>query len=114
LAGSGSVAVLPAGAGHDPFDVALRMIVGGAVGCKGEFAAGRSTTLVDDTLVTKAFTACNDSGGTHAVRYFVVHKEGSWYIVHAVVPPKGVDVAVDSPLRDAALQTAIVKAAYYQ
>jgi hypothetical protein len=112
-AGAGSVMVMPPNTGHDPSEVALRLLDGGATACKGEFAAGRSTNLVDDTLVTKAFTACSDSQGTKAVRYFIVHREGSWYIVHAVVPPKGIEAAADSPLHDAAFQAAVVKAALY-
>jgi hypothetical protein len=114
-AGFGSVAVLPPTAGHDSYDVALQMIIGGAKGCKGEFAAGRSTTLVDDALITKAFTACNDSVGTRTVRFFVLHREGSWYIVHAMVPAgKNAEATADSPLRDATFQAAVVKAALYQ
>jgi hypothetical protein len=113
-AGTGAVMVMPPNAGHDPNEVARGLLDGGANACKGEFAAGRSTTLVDDTLVTKAFTACSDSQGTKAVRYFIVHREGSWCIVHAVVPPKGIEAAADSLLHDAAFQAAVVKAALYQ
>ena len=113
-AGMGSVAVLPPASGHNANDVALNMITGGARVCKGEFAAGRSTSLVDDTLVTKAFTACSDSVGTRTVNFFILHREGSWYVVHAVTPPKGGNQTADSPLRDAAFQAAAVKATIYQ
>jgi hypothetical protein len=65
-------------------------------------------------MVTKAFAACSDSQGTKAVRFFIVHREGSWYIIHAVMPPRGIEPAADSPLRDAAFQAAAVKAALYQ
>lgn len=112
--GTGAVAVIPPGAGRDPNQVALAMIVGAGAACKGEFAAGRSTTLVDDTLVTKAFTACTDSSGTHAVHYFVLHRESSWYIVHAVMAPQGAMPQANSPIEDAAFQAAVVKAALYQ
>jgi hypothetical protein len=113
-AGTGSVLVMPPTAGHGPNEIAQALLSGGANACKGEFASGRSTSLVDDTLVTKAFTACSDSQGTRAVRFFIVHREGSWYIVHAVVPPKGIEAAADSPLHDATFQAAVVKAALYQ
>lgn len=112
--GAGSVQVLPPNAGHGPNDVAQALLALGGNACKGEFAAGRSTTLVDDTLVTKAFTACSDSQGTKAIRFFIVHREGAWYIVHAVVPPKGVEAAADSPLHDTVFQAAVVKSALYQ
>jgi hypothetical protein len=113
--GTGSVAVMPPNIGHDSYEVALRMIVGGANACKGEFAAGRSTSLVDETLVTKAFTACSDSSGTRTVRFFVLHREGSWYIVHAAIPSiGGKDPAGGSPLQDAVFQAAVVKTALYQ
>ncbi len=113
-AGFGSVTVLPSTAGHDASEVALGMIVGGAKACKGEFAAGRSTALVDDTLVTKSFTACNDSTGTRSIRFFVLHREGTWYVVYAVVAPDKPGASGDSPLRDAAFQAVAVKAALYQ
>jgi hypothetical protein len=113
-AGVGSVVVLPSTAGHDASQVALSMIVGGANTCKGEFAAGRSTALVDDTLVTKAFAACVDSSGTRNVHYFVLHRDGSWYVVYAVVPLDKPGGNGDSPLRDAAFQAMAVKVALYQ
>lgn len=113
-AGSGSVTVLPNTAGRDASQVALAMIVGGANICKGEFAAGRTTTLVDDTLVTKSFTACNDSAGTRTVHFFVLHREGTWYVVYAVIPLMKPGTAGESPLSDAAFQTVAVKAALYQ
>jgi hypothetical protein len=113
--GFGSVAVLPQTAGHDQSEVALNMIVGGAKACKGEFAAGRSTSLVDDTLVTKAFTACNDSTGTKNVRYFIFHREGAMYVVHAIVPRDATTgTPGESPLRDATFQAAAVKASLSQ
>jgi hypothetical protein len=52
-------------------------MVNGANNCKGQFAAWRSTSLVDDTLVTKTFTACGDSSGTHTLRFFILHRETS-------------------------------------
>ncbi|HEY3846701.1 MAG TPA: hypothetical protein VGL95_06270, partial [Acetobacteraceae bacterium] len=113
--GTGSVAMMPPNIGHDSYEVALRMIVGGANACKGEFAAGRSTSLVDETLVTKAFTACSDSSSTRTVRFFVLHREGAWYIEHAVIPSTGGKESVgESPLQDAAFQAAVVKTALYQ
>lgn len=134
-AGVGSVMVLPNNAGKDVQQVALQTIIGGANGCAGDFAAGRSTSLVDDTLVTKAFTACSDSHGTHSLRFFILHRETSWYVVYAIVPPAGgtgaaarsasgatqasdtgrVEQAADaSPLEDANFQVAAVKSALYQ
>jgi len=113
-AGAGSVVVLPSNAGPDASQVALAMIVGGANTCKGEFAAGRSTSLVDDTLVTRAFAACSDSSGTRNVHYFVLHRDGSWYIVYAVVPLEKPGANANSPLRDAAFEAVAVKAALYQ
>ena len=118
--GFGSVMVLPPQPGKDVQHVALDTIVGGANNCKGEFAAGRSTSLVDDTLVTKAFTACSDSGGTHSVRFFILHRETSWFIVYAIVPPplvpNGGVTQADMPagLQDSSFQAVAVKAALYQ
>ena len=118
--GFGSVMVVPPQPGKDVQHVALETIVGGANACKGEFAAGRSTSLVDDTLVTKAFTACSDSTGTHSLRYFILHRETSWFVVYAIVPPASVpngglsQADMPGPLQDSNFQAVAVKAALYQ
>ena len=48
--------------------------------CKGEFASGRSSELVDDKLFTKAFTGCQESTGAHTYRYFILQRPGSGLI----------------------------------
>jgi len=75
---------------------------------------------VDDTLVTKASTACSDSAGTHSVGYFILHRETSWYIVYAIVPPAGApnggvgQASAPGALGDTNFQSVAVKAALYQ
>ena len=118
-AGLGSVMVLPAQPGKDVQQVALGTIVGGASACKGEFAAGRSTALVDDTLVTKTFIACGDSTGTRGLRHFIVHREGTWFVIYTIVPPPspggGASRAdMPEPLKDENFQAFAVKAAVYE
>ena len=50
---------------------------------KGSFASGRSNELLDDKVITKAFTGCKDSSGTHTYRYFILNANSD-FIVYAL------------------------------
>ncbi len=111
--GFGAVELLPESAKNDAGSVAATLVASDSAGCKGDFASGRSSELVDDTLVTKALTGCKDSGGTRAFRYFIVHKEGEPYIVYALASGgSSAGGPAGSPLSDGTFQVAAVKAAF--
>jgi hypothetical protein len=113
-AGPGAVEILAASAAKDPQQIASQIITSDAAACKGDFASGRSSELIDNTVVTKAFTGCKATAGQGVIRYFILHNEGSGYIVYALVSPgssKG-DVPDTSPLSDTNFEPAAVKAAF--
>jgi len=113
-AGPGAVQILPASTGKDPQQVASQIITADAAACKGDFASGRSNELIDDTVVTKAFTGCKATAGSGVIRYFILHNEGSGYIVYALASPSSgsADVPSTSPLSDTNFEPAAVRAAF--
>jgi hypothetical protein len=116
-AGFGAVALLPASAASDPQQAASQLISSDAGTCRGDFASGRSSELVDDKVVTKAFTACKESTGTRAFRYFILQRPGSDFVVYELTgasaspAPSGDDKSVSG---DTSFQAAAVKAAFSQ
>jgi hypothetical protein len=112
-AGLGAVELVSAAAGKDPQHVASALIESDGTSCKGDFASGRSSQLVDDKVVTKAFTGCKDSAGTRAFRYFILQAGGGDFVVYELAGAGGASApATDSPLRDDRFQAAAVKAAF--
>jgi hypothetical protein len=110
--GFGAVALLPASLATGPQQAASQLISSDAAGCKGDFASGRSSDLVDDKLITKAFTACKESTGTRAFRYFILQRPGSGFVVYELAGPEP-SGAGDSPAaKDTAFQAAAVKVAF--
>jgi hypothetical protein len=117
-AGFGAVALLPASVASDPQQAASQLISSDAGTCKGDFASGRSSELVDDKLVTKALTACKESTGTRAFRYFILQRPGSGFVVYELTgagpssaPSGGDDKSASG---DTSFQAAAVKAAFSQ
>jgi hypothetical protein len=111
-AGVGAVELLSAQAAKDPQEVASSLINSDANTCKGDFASGRSSELVDNKVVTKARTACKDSTGSRGFRYFIVTGPGGEFVVYELgnnsveqAPPE------DSPLADPVFEAAAVRAA---
>jgi hypothetical protein len=112
--GEGAVALLPASVATDPQQAASQLISSDAATCKGDFASGRSSELVDDKLITKAFTGCKESTGTRAFRYFILQRPGSGFVVYELTGPtaSSAEGGDSSAPRDATFQAAAVKAAF--
>jgi hypothetical protein len=109
------VALLPAAAAADPQQAASQLINSDAATCKGDFGSGRSSELVDDKLVTKAFTACKESAGTRAFRYYIIQRPGSGFVVYELaIPTASADGEDRTAARDAEFKTAAVKVAFSQ
>lgn len=111
--GLGAVELLPSTAGSDSQHVASGILDADAAVCKADFASGRSSELVDDTVVTKVLSACKDSTGTRAIQYFIVHREGAPYVVYALVSTSinGASAEPQAP-NEANFQAAAVRAAF--
>jgi len=112
--GFGAVELLPASTGKDPQAVASSMLGGDAAQCKGDFASSRSSELVDGKVVTKANSLCTDSGGLHAIKYFILQAEPAGYVVYAVTVQNGssATTAATPPIEDSRFQAAAVTAAF--
>jgi hypothetical protein len=111
--GLGAVELVPGASGKEPNQVASDLIASDGAACKGDFASGRSSDLLDDKVITKAFTGCKDSSGTHAFRYFIVHAATGDFVVYALGDNGGAtSSATDSALSDGRFQAAAVKAAF--
>ena len=75
--------IVSATAAQDAGQVASELVASDNAGCKGDFASGRSNELLDDKVITKAFTGCKDSSGTHTYRYFILNANSD-FIVYAL------------------------------
>lgn len=112
-AGLGAVEIVSAAAAKDPSEVASRLVATDSAGCKGDFASGRSSDLLDDKVITKAFTGCKDSSGARAFRYFILRAATGDFIVYELTDSGGgAPPASDSSTSDARFQAAAVKAAF--
>jgi hypothetical protein len=112
-AGLGAVEIVSATAGKDPNQVASGLVATDSAACKGDFASGRSSDLLDDKVITKAFTGCKDSTGAHAFRYFILQSATGDFIVYELTDSGGgASPAGSSPTSDARFQAAAVKAAF--
>jgi hypothetical protein len=112
--GAGAVEIVPQSAGKDPQQVASNVIAADGASCKGDFASGRSSELVDDKVVAKAFTACKDSSGSSLLHYFVMTGADGRYVVYVLMTGASSPPSADSPLSDSVFQAAAVKATFAQ
>ncbi|MGH7117407.1 MAG: hypothetical protein ACREFP_00155 [Acetobacteraceae bacterium] len=111
--GSGAVLVVPHNESKNAVTVASSLIDSAADACRGQFASGRSSDVIDNHPVAKAFTGCKDAGGTTLVRYFVLQAANGAYVIFALVGTPDSDSHLStSPLADAPFQSAAVEAAW--
>jgi hypothetical protein len=60
----GFVKIVPSDSGQTKgLDVAAAIAAGDAVDCKGKFASGRVSELIDSEVVFRGFSSCEDSDG---------------------------------------------------
>jgi hypothetical protein len=112
-AGPGAVELLSAAAGKDPQQVATSLVSADATDCKGDFASGRSSDLVDNKVVTKAASRCKDSDGIRTFTYFILQGEPDGYIVYVLSGSGNAVGSQDSSTgRESTFQSAAVKAAF--
>jgi hypothetical protein len=112
--GAGAVEIVSQSAGKDPQQVASNVIAADGASCKGDFASGRSSELVDDKVVAKAFTACKDQAGSNVLHYFVMTGADGRYVVYVLLNGTASPPPADSPLSDSVFQAAAVKAMFAQ
>jgi hypothetical protein len=52
-------------------EFASELIAHDAQACKGKFASGRKSDLIDSDVVFWAFTSCSDSQGERTLQYYI-------------------------------------------
>lgn len=80
----GAVMVLEAEAGVKGLDLATTVANASSDACKGKFAAGRESKLIDSEVVFRGFSTCDDSDGLRSSQYFVVPRQRGGFVVFAV------------------------------
>src|ERR1700676_1788379 len=68
----GFVRIVPPKEGVKGLDVASAVVAMDAHDCKGKFASGRTSELVDSDVVFRGFSSCDDSSGPRISQYFIV------------------------------------------
>ena len=69
---SGFVRIIPTAPDVKGLDVAATVIGNDAKACKGKFAPGRMSELVDSDVVFRGMATCEDSDGSRVAEYFIV------------------------------------------
>jgi hypothetical protein len=90
--------VPPDGGATKGLDVASAIAADDSRSCKGKFASGRVSELIDSEVVFRGFSSCDDSEGARAVQYFVVPRKGGGFIIFSVSQLNSVAEAGSSPL----------------
>jgi hypothetical protein len=55
-----------------------------AKACKGKFASGRMSELVDNDVVFRGFASCDDSDGSRVAQYFIVPRPKGGFVMFSV------------------------------
>jgi hypothetical protein len=81
----GFVRIVPPKEGIKGLDVASAVVAVDARDCKGKFASGRTSELVDSDVVFRGFSSCEDSGGARLSQYFIVSRKRGGFVLFSVV-----------------------------
>jgi len=80
----GAVMVVKPEAGLKGLDLATTVANASSDNCKGKFASGRDSKLVDSEVVFRGFSTCDDSDGLRSSQFFVVPRLRGGFVVFAV------------------------------
>jgi hypothetical protein len=81
----GGVKIAPPDGGETKgLDVAAAIAAEDSRSCKGKFASGRMSELIDSEVVFRGFSSCDDSEGARTAQYFVVPRKGGGFIIFSV------------------------------
>ena len=81
----GFVRIVPPMDGIKGLDVASAVVATDAKDCKGKFASGRTSELVDSDVVFRGFSSCDDSDGARFSQYFIVSRKKGGFVLFSVV-----------------------------
>ena len=89
----GFVRIVPPKDGVKGLDVASAVVAMDAHECKGKFASGRTSELVDSDVVFRGFSSCDDSSGPRISQYFIVSRKKGGFVLFSVVSSMKTDEA---------------------
>jgi hypothetical protein len=81
----GFVRIVPPREGAKGLDVASAVVAMDAKDCKGKFASGRTSELVDSDVVFRGFSSCDDSDGARMSQYFIVSRKKGGFVLFSIV-----------------------------
>lgn len=81
---SGFVMIVEPSSGLKGLEVAAAVANGQSENCKGKFASGRVSDLVDSEVVFRGFSSCQDSNGHVTSQFFVVPRRQGGFVVFSV------------------------------
>jgi hypothetical protein len=82
---AGFVRIIPPREGEKGLDVASAVVATDARDCKGKFASGRTSELVDSDVVFRGFSSCEDSEGPRISQYFIVSRKKGGFVLFSVL-----------------------------
>jgi len=82
---AGFVRIVPPREGIKGLDVASAVVATDARDCKGKFASGRTSELVDSDVVFRGFSSCEDSEGPRISQYFIVSRKKGGFVLFSVL-----------------------------
>jgi hypothetical protein len=88
---TGFVRVIPGDVTVKGLDVAATVIGNDAKACKGKFASGRMSEMVDSEIVFRGFASCEDSDGARGSQYFIVPRQKGGFVLFSVQMSPKVD-----------------------
>jgi hypothetical protein len=74
-------------------DVAAAVAGADSKECKGKFASGRVSELVDSDVVFRGFATCEDSDGSRVAQYFILPRRKGGFVLFSVVSTMGSEPA---------------------
>lgn len=80
----GFVRIIPAPGDVKGLDVAATVIGNDAKACKGTFASGRMSELVDSDVVFRGVAKCDDSDGSRVAQYFIIPRKKGGFVMISV------------------------------
>ncbi len=81
---TGFVTIIPPKDGVKGLDVASSVVAEDARDCKGKFASGRTSELVDSDVVFRGFSSCEDSEGPRLSQYFIVSRKKGGFVLFSI------------------------------
>jgi len=87
------VRIVPAQNNVKGLDVAAAVVATDAKDCKGKFASGRMSELVDSEVIFRGFASCEDSDGARIAQYFIVPREKGGFVMFSVIANTKIDQA---------------------